>query len=469
MESMTAGEVESSTGGLLVSGPRNTTVSRISIDSRTVQPGDLFFAIRGPRNDGHQFIGAVLARGACGAVVDFRYTLAEPYPEGRILLRVENTHQALKDLATDVRRRWRGSLVAITGSVGKTTTKEFAAHVLETEYRVYRSPGNYNNLFGLPLSIFGLSPDDHIAVFEMGMSAPGEIAEMCRIARPDVGILTNVAPVHLEFFNSVEDIARAKGELAEALQSHGTFIYNADDPLVRQIAERFSGPKISFGLGADADVGAQDVEIAGLYETRFRVSWAGVTLKAMIPMAGTHYVMNALPAVALGQHYRIPLEQIIESLRDLRQAPMRGQVLRLRGEITVIDDSYNSNPRALTQMIEMLAQLRPTRRRFLVAGEMLELGSDSKTLHYGCGAHAARCGIDLLAAVQGDARELARGAVEGGMLQTNVRFAPDAESAVPIVLETAEPGDLLLIKASRGVHLERVIQALKTRYPEERD
>ena len=217
MAHMTAAQLESATGGVLVSGSRSTSLSGVSIDTRTLRPSDLFFAIRGPRNDGHDHVFSAMQKGAAGAVVDFRYEVPEAFPANKILLRVENTHEALKDLAAFVRRNWRGSLVGITGSMGKTTTKEFMAQVLQTEFSVYRSPGNYNNLFGLPLAIFGLSPEDHIGMFEMGMSAPGEIAEMCRIALPDAGVITNVAPVHLEFFESLEAIARAKGELAQGL------------------------------------------------------------------------------------------------------------------------------------------------------------------------------------------------------------------------------------------------------------
>lgn len=267
MAHINVAQVESATGGVLVSGSKGAAVQGISIDTRTLRPSDLFFAIRGGRNDGHEHVLAALQKGACGAVVDFQYEIPkEGYPLNKILLRVGNTHEALKDLAAEVRNHWRGTLVGITGSMGKTTTKEFMGQVLQTEFSVYRSPGNYNNLFGLPLAIFGLSPDDHIGIFEMGMSAPGEIAEMCRIAMPEVGVITNVAPVHLQFFESIEAIARAKSELAEGLVAGGTLIYNADDPLVCAIAGRFTGDKISFGLSPAADVRAEDIQITGLAE-----------------------------------------------------------------------------------------------------------------------------------------------------------------------------------------------------------
>jgi len=466
MAHMTVTQVEEVTGGVLVSGPKGASLSGVSIDTRTLRPSDLFFAIRGARNDGHDFVPAALRQGACGAVVDVHYEIPEGIPANKILLRVADTHEALKDLAADVRRRWHGSLVGITGSMGKTTTKEFMAQVLQTEFSVYRSPGNYNNLFGLPLALFGLSPDDHIGIFEMGMTAPGEIAEMCRIALPDVGVITNVAPVHLEFFDSVEAIARAKGELAEGIAAGGTLVYNADDPLVRKIAARHTGDRISFGFSADADIRAEDAEVTGLMETRFRLICEGAERRVIIPLCGAHFVMNALPAVALARRYTIDPGQIVESLRHLRQAQMRGQVLHFREGFTVIDDSYNSNPRALMLMIDVLVQVPRYLRRILVAGEMLELGKDSEELHRQCGKLAAESGVDVIVGVQGAAREITKGAAAAGMSETQIHFFTEIDPAIDFVYRNVQPGDLLLIKGSRGIHLEKMVQALRSGYAE---
>jgi UDP-N-acetylmuramoyl-tripeptide--D-alanyl-D-alanine ligase len=466
MAHMTVAEVETATGGVLVSGPKSASLSGVSIDSRTLRPSDLFVAIRGTRNDGHDYISTALQKGASGVVVDQHYQIAEGFPANKILLRVEDTHEALKDLAAYVRRQWRGSLVGITGSMGKTTTKEFMAQVLQTEFSVYRSPGNYNNLFGLPLAIFGLSPEDHIGIFEMGMSAQGEIAEMCRIALPDVGVITNVAPVHLEFFDSIESIAEAKSELVKGLAAGGTLIYNADDPLVCKIADPFAGDKISFGLSPSADIRAEEVEITGLMETRFRLTWEGASRRAVIYLCGAHYVMNALPAVALARRYTIDIDQIIESLRHLRQAHMRGQILRYREGFTVIDDSYNSNPWALTQMIETLMRIPRQQRRILVAGEMLELGKESESLHRRCGEHAAECGVDIVVGVQGAAREIVRGAASAGMPDTRLYFFTEVNPASDFICRNVQPGDLVLIKGSRGVHLEKIVQALRAAHTE---
>lgn len=466
MAHMTAAQLESATGGVLVSGSKSASLAGVSIDTRTLRSSDLFIAIRGKQNDGHDHVMTALQKGASGAVVDNRYEIPSAFPAHKVLLRVEDTHEALKDLAAYVRRNWRGSLVGITGSIGKTTTKEFMAQVLQTEFSVYRSPGNYNNLFGLPLAIFGLSPEDHIGLFEMGMSAPGEIAEMCRIALPDAGVITNIAPVHLEFFDSIEAIARAKGELAEGLAAGGTLIYNADDPMVRAIADRFAGDKVSFGLSAEAEVRAEEIEITGLMETRFRLVCEGTSRRAVLPLCGSHYVMNALPAIALARRYTIEIEQIIESLRHLRQAHMRGQILHFREGFTVIDDSYNSNPQALMQMIETLSRIPRYSRRILIAGEMLELGKDSEALHRQCGTRASACGIDIVVGVQGAAREIVRGAVAAGLPTNQAHFFTEVNPAIDFLHRKMQPGDLVLIKGSRGVHLEKIVQALRSDYSE---
>jgi UDP-N-acetylmuramoyl-tripeptide--D-alanyl-D-alanine ligase len=466
MANMSAAQVASCTGGVLVSGSGTVAVSGISIDSRTLKQGDLFFAIRGPRNDGHRYVADVLARGAAGAVVAADYGVPSDFPADRVLLHVADTHDALKVLAAHLRSQWQGSLVAITGSMGKTMTKEFSAHVLQTSFTVYRSPGNYNNLFGLPLALCGLGSDDQVGIFEMGMSAPGEIAEMCRLARPAIGVITNVAPVHLEFFAGIEEIARAKAELAAGLTSGGTLIYNTDDPLVASIGSSFRGRKIGFGLAETSDVRAGDIELAGLRETRFSVTAAGRTRPASVPFAGQHYVMNALAAVALGVHFGIDLDQIIASLRHLSQNPMRGQVLTFEDEFTVIDDSYNSNPRALRLMIETLCGLPCSGRRILVAGEMLELGHESGSLHYQCGACAARCGVDIVVAVRGTAREVVRGAVESGMPPGRTYFFTEVDPATDFVNRAVKPGDIVLVKGSRGTQLDRMIRALRASYAE---
>jgi UDP-N-acetylmuramoyl-tripeptide--D-alanyl-D-alanine ligase len=464
MSKLSAGEVESETGGALTMGARDAVFSSISIDTRTLQNGALYFAIRGPNQDGHRFVPDAISKGALGVVVEQGYEFPGEFPAGRVFLKVANTHEALKYLARAVRRCWPGTLAAVTGSMGKTTTREFAAQVMQSELKVYQTPGNYNNLFGLPLALFGLSLDYDFGIFEMGMSAPGEIAEMCRIANPSIGIITNVAPVHLEFFNSLEEIARAKGELAEALPATGSLIYNEDDPLVRAIATRYVGRKISFGQSGSADVRADAIEILSLDKTRFQITCNGVARQAVIPFAGAHYVMNVLPAVALGSLYHIALGQMVECLGKLQAVTMRGQILRFKEGFAVIDDSYNSNPQALKQMIKVLSSTPSFTRRILIAGEMLELGSASDQLHFECGAYAANHGLDIVIGIQGAAQEIVRAAAKSGIPESQAHFFANSGEAVDFVKGLLRSGDLVLIKGSRGVHTEKIVQNLRSHF-----
>ena len=462
MDPLLARDIGIATGGTLVHGFGDTVFTGVSIDTRSLQSGDLFFAIRGPNQDGHRFISDALAKGARGVVVERAYEYPGECPA--VLVKVEDTHKALKDLAMSVRRLWPGKLVAVTGSMGKTTTRMFAAQIMQVKYSVYQTPGNYNNLFGLPLALFGLSAGHEFGIFEMGMSALGEIAEMCRITAPETGILTNVAPVHLEFFKSLEEIAKAKEELAEALPSNGTLIFNADDRLVSKIAAGFAGRKISFGFSKLADIRAFHVEITGEQETRFELFCDGISRKATIPFAGSHYVMNALPAVALARNFDVAPEQIVKSLGQLQQASMRGQILHFSEGFAIIDDSYNSNPRALMQMIEVLCGMPSFSRKILVAGEMLELGKDSDSLHFECGTFAATRKLDIVIGIRGAAREIVRAARESGMPDSQARFFEDSDAASSFIKGELRKGDLVLVKGSRGVHTEKVVQSVRSQY-----
>lgn len=464
LSQLNAEQIAECTRGRLSAGGGAASFAGVSIDTRTLGEGALFVAIRGPRHDGHAFIPKAIAAGARGVVADSAYRHPGDFPPGRVLIRVEDTHRALRDLAAAVRRRWRGTAVGITGSMGKTTTKEFVSQMLEPAFRVRRSPGNYNNLYGLPLAVFGLEQGDQVGVFEMGMSAPGEIAEMCRIVSPSVGVITNVAPVHLEFFGSLEGIARAKGELAEALPHGGVLVYNSQSPGLGRIAARFGGRRISFGFDAGADFRADQIEITGPEQTRFRLRWGGAERIATIPLAGAHYVMNALPAVALGDLYGLGPDAIAGALGRLQPASMRGRMLRFAEGFSVIDDSYNSNPEALRSMIDVLSRLPSFRRRILVAGPMLELGSASAALHYECGVSAAQAGLDAVIGVGGDSREIVRAALEHGMGDCRARFVEGTGEAAALLGRELRRGDLVLIKGSRGARMEAVVESLRSAF-----
>ncbi len=368
-----------------------------SIDSRTIRPGELFFAVIGERLNGHDYVDQALEKGAIAAVV--RTDEAARYRDSSQLLLVDDTLLALQKLATAVRRLWGKRLVAVTGSAGKTTTKEAIAHVLSTKFRVLKSEGNFNNHFGLPLMLLKLEPDHDIAVIEMGMSHAGEIAALAKIAHPDIGVVTNVAPVHLEFFDSIEGIARAKRELIDALPSHGTAILNADDELVFKFGKSFQGKVVTYGTRPSADVRAENIESQGAAGTTFDIVAAGQREIVRLPIIGAHNVLNSLAAVSVALQCGVALSESAKSLADLTAPEKRGEVIQV-GNITVINDCYNSNPKALEAMVNALAGM-PAKRRIVVAGEMLELGPTAKEAHQRSGHHMAARKIDVLLGVRG--------------------------------------------------------------------
>jgi UDP-N-acetylmuramoyl-tripeptide--D-alanyl-D-alanine ligase len=430
-----------------------------SIDSRTVAAGELFFAVRGERLDGHDFITSALQRGAVAAVVS--RALVATLPDAVLsvpLLITEDPLIALQALAAHVRRQWGRLVVAVTGSAGKTTTKEAIAAALSAKFNVLKSQGNLNNGFGLPLQLLRLEPEHDIAVVEMGMNHAGEIAVLARIATPDWGVVTNVGTAHIEnFANGQAGIARAKFELVEALPSNGVAFLNCDDAYVSQFGRDFQGRVVYFGAGPCADPQFLDSkeDLDGLH-LEFR---AGKIRGAFtLHLLGAHNASNALAGLAVALEAGVNLEEAVAALSQLTAGDKRGQLVEIDGA-TILNDSYNSNPEALRSMIGTLAS-RPAGRRILVAGEMLELGEHGPALHAACGRAAAEAGLDLVAGVQGNAEHLAAAACSGGVASL---FLPDADAAGRWLKQTMQPGDVVLVKGSRGVHLERAIEAVKRR------
>jgi len=422
-----------------------------SIDSRTVGPGELFFAVKGERLDGHDFVGAALARGAVAAVV--RKDQLHRFPGNMKLLPVDDTLIALQTLATAVRKLWGKPLIGVTGSAGKTTTKEAIAHVLASKFRVLKSEGNFNNHFGLPLMLLKLEPEHDLAVIEMGMSHAGEIRVLAKIAHPEIGVVTNVAPVHLEFFDSLAGIARAKYELIESLPSNGTAVLNADDEYVSHFGRDYKGRVIKYGTTFAADVSAENVQSKGAEGSEFDVVVAGTRHYTHLPLVGEHNVLNALAAVAVSIACGIKASDAIAALATLKPADKRGQVLQL-GNITVINDCYNSNPKALKAMVDALCAMKAA-RRIVVAGEMLELGPAAEALHRESGSHMGEKKIDVLIGVRGLAHALVDGAQQAGM---RAEFVATPEEAGEWLARETRDGDVVLLKASRGVKLERALE-----------
>jgi UDP-N-acetylmuramoyl-tripeptide--D-alanyl-D-alanine ligase len=422
-----------------------------SIDSRTIHPGELFFAVHGERLDGHDYVEAALSKGAVAAVV--RRDQVARFPAKTALLAVDDTLTALQDLAAAVRRLWGKPLVGVTGSAGKTTTKEIAAHVLATKRRVLKSQGNLNNHFGLPLQLLKLEPEHEIAVIEMGMSHAGEITALAKLAEPNCGVVTMVAPVHLEFFESIAAIARAKYELIESLPAGGIAVLNADDAYVSQFGRDFHGKVVTFGLHKPADVRAENIEALRPMGSAFDLVSNGERVRATLPLLGEHSIYNALAGVAVGLQYGNTLRDAGESLASLSAGDNRGEVLDYAGA-TIINDCYNSNPMALDSMVRSLAQM-PAQRRIVVAGEMLELGPSGEAMHRDCGQHMGNYGVDFVLGVRGLARFIVEGAAAA---KVDAEFVATPEEAGEWLKRNVKPGDLVLLKASRGVRLERALE-----------
>jgi UDP-N-acetylmuramoyl-tripeptide--D-alanyl-D-alanine ligase len=432
-----------------------------SIDSRTIQPGDLFIAVKGEKMDGHDFVLDALAKGAAAAVVRgqkfFQLARESKVDAPPRLIQVDDTLLALQRLATEVRRLWGKPLVGVTGSAGKTTTKEAIAHVLSTRFRVHKSEGNFNNHFGLPLMLLKLEPEHDLAVIEMGMSHAGEIAALAKIAQPEIGVVTNVAPVHLEFFDSIAGIARAKRELIESLPATGTAVLNADDEFVSKFGEGFKGRVVQYGFAKAADVRAENLESLGQDGSKFDVVAGGRREHATLPLVGSHNVHNALAAVAVAMEQGMDLAQAASALSGLPAADKRGQVVRI-GNITVVNDCYNSNPKALAAMVDALATM-PAKRRIVVAGEMLELGPQGEAMHAESGRHIAEKKIDVLIGVRGLAEPMVNAARQAGM---TAMFVASAEEAGKWLAHETREGDVVLLKASRGVKLEKALEWWKS-------
>lgn len=427
-----------------------------SIDSRTVRPGELFFAIRGPRFDGHDFVPHALRRGAVAAVVENSY----PIQQGDALIAVPETVAALGALAARARRHWGGAVIAVTGSSGKTTTKDTIATLLDGFLPAAKSEGNLNNEYGLPLSLLRVPDQARAAVVEIGINHPGEMQPLAEIAAANVGVVTNVGAAHVGNFVSEDEIAFEKGFLIEALDAAGTAVLNADDPRVAPMRARCKGRTVTFGIEQPADVRAERVEDGGSEGMRFSV--VGTPMAMRLP--GLHNVYNVVAAIAALGTLGVRPQSLVNELSRLQPSAMRGLVHKAGG-VTLIDDCYNANPAAMTAMLQVLCRTSAA-RRIAVLGEMRELGERSRELHRKIGRVAASAGVDYLVAVGGDAAEIASAAG----LPSEFHESPlEAASALEGMVR---PGDAVLLKASRGVGLEQardpLLRALGRRVPEER-
>lgn len=442
-------QVQEVTGAQILNPAGPLRVRGWSIDSRSLEAGDLFFAIKGEHFDGHAFVGPAFERGAAAAIVSEEIVgVAGP------LLRVPDTLQALQMVAQWARRQWARPVVAVTGSAGKTSTKDIIAACLGMRFHIGKTAGNFNNHFGLPLTLLRLPEEAEVAVVELGMNHPGEIRQLAAIAEPQIGAVTNVGYAHVEFFDSIEGVAAAKRELIEALPSNGVAVLNADDPRVLKFKDVHPGPSITYGTCPQADLRAENLE---MHAEGGAFSVKGVQFETTL--AGRHSILNILAGLTVATAFHIPLNDLVPVVAGLAPSRMRGERYAWHGAI-ILNDSYNSNPDAARSMLDVLRE-EPARRRIAVLGEMLELGHMAEKLHRELGAYAAQSGVDVLVGVRGVSRLMVEEARRAGFPDHAALFFEDPASAGDFLREFVRPGDAILFKGSRGTHVEKALAVME--------
>jgi UDP-N-acetylmuramoyl-tripeptide--D-alanyl-D-alanine ligase len=457
-EQMSAAMVVEATGGVLIQGDPQTSFAGVSTDSRSIKQGELFFALRGEHFDGHRFLSEAIQRGARGGVIEQE---VEPTADTTVvIIKVRDTLHALGDLAHGWRKRHPIPLVAVVGSNGKTTTKEMVAGILGRRYTVMKNTGNLNNLIGLPLSLLQMAPQDRVAILEMGMNRKGEILRLTRIAEPDLGILTNIGPAHLEGLGSVEGVMEAKGELLEGMGVQGTLIFNADDPRVAALSTGFKGDKLSFGVLNPAHWQATDIRTGDAGAISFQLKGPTGTTPVSLSLMGRHQVYNALAAAAAASCLGIGIADIKKGLEAVHPPSMRMELVTLGEGITIINDAYNANPHSMESALRALQEVGG-RRKIAVLGDMWELGDHAQRAHQELGRTVREKGVDLLFLLGRFAPHVAQGAQEAGMDPRAIAMGKDHHDVSLRLARTVKKGDWILIKGSRIMCMEKIIQELK--------
>jgi len=454
---ITAALVADATGGRLTTGSQDAVFTSVSIDSRTVAAGALFVAIKGDRFDGHDYAGVALERGATGLLVS-RAVSSAP---GVAVIEVADTLSALQALAREIRRRSGATVIAITGSAGKTSTKEITADILATRYQVFRNRGNLNNHIGLPLTLTELANGPEMAVVELGMNHAGEIRDLIRIAEPDARVWTNVGDAHIGYFGSRDAVASAKAEILEEAGPSTVVVANADDALVAKHTKGFAGRLLTFGTDAAANVRATDVEDRGFEGTTATVRTPGESIRLELNLPGRAHLMNVLAAVAIATEYGVAPAAISQTVRAARPVARRGSMTTLRSGARIVDDTYNASPAAVQTMLQALKATPGATRRIAILGEMRELGDSAFALHEACGRAAAESGVDVLVAVGGPSADgFIAGAKAHGLKDAQLARFSDSASACSPVAALIRAGDLVLIKGSRGTRMDVIADAL---------
>lgn len=450
-------DIVKATGGTLVSGGMDARCEGVSIDTRTIETGNVYIAIEGVHFDGHAFLDEAARKGAAAVVCRagiFRR-------ESTAIVEVKNTERALGDLASWWRSGFDIPCVAITGSNGKSTTKEMASAVVGAMGNVLKTEGNFNNTIGLPLTVFRLSASHDVAVLEMGMNAPGEIKRLSEIARPDVGLITNVTAAHLEKLHSVEAVANAKGELFETMDENTIAVINREDPWVDKVSAKFRGRKLTFGMQNDCDVRFLNMETDNLDTTKLVIQQGGKEYDVMLPVPGAHNVMNALAALAVGMALDIDPEESISRLEGFSPMSMRFERVQLANGVRIVNDSYNANPGSMKAAFRTVGSAKRAGRFIAALGDMLELGKSSDELHEKLGMDAVKMGVERLYVVGDYADSVAIGAKKSGMSELDVIVCKDVAEVEEDLEKNMKAGDVLLVKGSRGMKMERLVDSLK--------
>ena len=465
---ITVDEVILPLGGELAYGNPRLPISGISTDSRELLPGVIFFALKGEKFDGHDFALKAVEQGASCIVVNREFSADIPSGSNTAVIRVKDTLQALGDLASWWRRQFNIKVAAITGSAGKTTTKEMAAGILEQSWETLKNKGNLNNLIGLPLTIFRLEEKTRRMVLEMGMNRPGEIGRLTEIADPDVGIITNIGRAHLEGLGDIAGVARAKAELLERISPQGKVILNGDDDLLMRSASRFKRAVMTFGLRPENDVRAEAVQNLGKGGISFELHYRDMSGTVVIPIPGLHNLLNALGAASIALSMGEPLDKIGAGLNRYDGLKGRFKSVSLADNIILVDDTYNSNPSSLKAALYSIKEMAAGGNRVIVGlGEMLELGDETVAAHIEAGRMAADIGVSWLFAMGDHAKEMKKGAIENGLTSERAFQVETHDEMIQKIGDVLKPGDIILLKGSRRIGLDSVAGGLEERLSRE--
>jgi UDP-N-acetylmuramoyl-tripeptide--D-alanyl-D-alanine ligase len=455
-------DILDSTGGTLITGDPGGVFAGISTDSRTINRGDLFIALRGVNFDGHQFVRKAIEGGGKGVMVENKSLEQKGTLElrGKALIAVDDTLRALGDIAHSWRKKHPIPLIAVVGSNGKTTTKEIIAVLLEEPFRVLKNRGNLNNLVGLPLTLLDLSPEHTLAVVEMGMNVKGEIERMTQIANPNVGLITNISEAHLEGLGTFEELQKAKGELWTTMRPDGVIVVNQDDANVVKCAQGYLGKRITFGLENPGDVTAEKVRIKGGEGVQFTLALGGEEVGVALPLMGIHSVYNALAGTAVASVFGVPLKKMKKRLEGFKPFSMRMEIIPLRNGTTIINDAYNANPRSMELALKALSEVKEAKRGIAVLGDMLELGRFSEEAHARIGEKVASLGVDLLFTLGENAEIIGKTARQAGFNENRVTVSRDHGDLLLHLKRTLKRGDWILVKGSRAMAMEKIVFGL---------